>query len=531
MKFVHYFLALLFISNAIAETSRRCATIQLLNQPKQAYFRQTSSSCSAESYYDSVSIRTTEHFALIYTKTGPHATTSTFLDSLEHSLENAYKRYTQTHKTLPPLGVKTSWHYQKNIPNNLYPVEVVELDLLRNIQNLIGENNCQYCMAITVPSFSNDGSSSIIIDNDFKHSSPQATTGFFSKDSNSCEYSIADFAIKNYTHNYSYAKKFGSGIRVTIYHELYHAIQLRYLDLLEYPTYWFEASASGIEEITAPDIDDYLTFSNQLASMQWESFSNVSNPYALAPYYLNLYQNFGPTFDTKIWKEYKKNPNATLEKNIASILQTKKINPDSLFHQFAHQYFFSGNRTLFAPKEIQLQNDAALWETPKIHPEQITIPSNSQPYFSYRFSSHYPEFSGTKSYLLKNKNDYTYAILPIHSHNEYLKNYSKIQSADSVVLVLSRFLPTKLESEENIKQKLLVYPNPYKGGVPLCFTGLPSTSGVLEIRNRRGSLIVSKKYEGNQFCFQESEIKQILTPGLYYYRDGRNGKLKKFIYQ
>lgn len=511
-----------------AQSARKCITSQIIKPKEQIQLKQSQTTCSPDAYYDSVFIKTTPHFAIIYTKTGPHATNETFLDSLEKSLEIAYTRYTKTHKTLPPLGLKSSWHYRQEVPNNLYPIEILELDLLRGLQSLTGENNCQYCMALTIPSFNGDGSSTILIDNDFKHASQSSATSSFSKDSSSCPYSVSDFEIQNNTHHYAYADKFGAGIRVTIYHELYHAIQLRYLNLMQYSTYWFEASASGMEEVTAPDIDDYISFTDHLSNMRWQSFNEISNAYAFAPYFINLYKNFGPTFDTEIWEQFKRNPTGPLEQQINSLLSPKGIDSDSLFHLFAKEYYFSGVNASKAPPKIKPHEDAALWATPNTLSANSTY-STSFPYFTYRYESAYPEAPGQKTYLLKNKEDSLYSLLPIGSYKEYLNQYAKIQNADTVVLVLSRFLQANPDSTKQQSKPLLAYPNPYRGNHPLCFTGLSENGGTLEIRNQRGSLVLSQKYNTSNFCFQQNEVKQHFAPGLYFYRNGKKEKPKKLI--
>ena len=65
--------------------------------------------------------------------------------------------------------------------------------------------------------------------------------------------------MQNYIHNFSYSEKWNKGLRVTIFHEFYHALQLSYISFYTNESFWFEASAAGFEEITTPDVDDYIT--------------------------------------------------------------------------------------------------------------------------------------------------------------------------------------------------------------------------------------------------------------------------------
>lgn len=508
--------------------SKKCATIQIFQTQKfQVQARQLAETCSPDDYYDSVQIKTTPHFALIYTTNGPHRVSAVFLDSLEKTLETAYKIFTKTHKTLPPLGAKVSYHYKKEVPNNLYPIEILELDLLRNLHSLVGENNCQYCMGITIPDETEQGASSIIIDNDFMHASSNASSENFTQNEKSCAYLKSDFPLKNETYNYTYNEKFGAGIRVTIYHELYHAIQLRYLDLHKNPTYWFEASASGIEEILAPDIDDYMSFVPTFFKMQWQSFEAFSTPYSLAPFFLTIYQKFGPTLDTKIWESFQNSPNQPFEKHFYNVISNKNLSPDSVFHSLATQLFFSGSRAK-SFEDSSIYKDAPLWETPVIFDNSKEISLKGNPFFTYRKTTEFPDIKGYISYLYKDKNDSIFSKIQTNSFKDYREQFWKLQNADSVFLIYSRLQPITLDSSKNTVVKLNAYPNPYRGKTPLCFEGLKENS-TLEIRTRKGSLALQKEHNTDFLCISPNEINEKFAPGLYLYRDGQNGKMKKLL--
>ena len=91
--------------------SKKCATIQIFQTQKfQVQALQLAETCSPDDYYDSVQIKTTPHFALIYTTNGPHRVSKVFLDSLEKTLETAYKIFTKGCSAVsPPMRAAPDW--------------------------------------------------------------------------------------------------------------------------------------------------------------------------------------------------------------------------------------------------------------------------------------------------------------------------------------------------------------------------------------------------------------------------------------
>lgn len=509
-------------------TARMIAYLQQSKAGNLPAARTRLQSCPASAYYDSILTKTTAHFAIFYTMEGPHATTQAFVDSLAVSMEAAYSLFTNELKTLAPKGFDTTYQFRKPVPNNLYAIEVAEISMVRNVESLV-KDGCDKCFGLTVPNFKDHERSTILIDNDFRYSEFKTAVESFRKDSMDCPYYKADASLQNLAHDYSYAKNFGAGLRITSYHELYHAIQTRYFDFVAYHTFWLEASASAIEEIGAPDVDDYFAYLNPFFGINWDNLDEIEKEYSIAPLFLAMYNSLGKTFDTKIWESYSKAPDEPFENHFATVARSFNKNGDSLFHTFAERLYFSGDRF----KQIK-ENE----KVEKIHTDQIKWPTVSlskdsirtknHPYFTYQATIEYPQnVAGMVSYILKKGNDIE--IIKIKSQAAYRSYYSKIFSADSSILVYSNLNAESARPDSLNPSKFYAYPNPWKANTPLCFNGLPNTKNVLEIRTRRGSLVNTFEYNASEFCISESEAKKLLAPGLYYYRAGRSGKTEKLL--
>ncbi|MCF0223898.1 MAG: hypothetical protein HUK20_06480, partial [Fibrobacter sp.] len=116
---------------------------------KQALAR-TTLPCPAESYYDSVYSRKTEHFQIFYTLSGPNQTTEEFIDSVAVNAEVAYRAYTKQLKMLPPLGSPEAYHYQQDVEDGLYPIEIIDIDQMRGTQYYLG-GKCHGCYGLLTP--------------------------------------------------------------------------------------------------------------------------------------------------------------------------------------------------------------------------------------------------------------------------------------------------------------------------------------------------------------------------------------------
>lgn len=514
-------------SLSISFANEACGTskfIEYQHKPKK-FATESIAACNTEDYFDSVYTKQTKHFAIFYTLDGPHATTEIFVDSVAKSMEAAYELLTGPHQMRAPKGFNTSWHYQKKVPQGLYSVEIIEMDMVRQLNSLMG-SECHGCFALTIPDKQETDKSTIFIDNDFKYIPKEnQEIAFYQKGSKSCPYSKSTRELYNIAHNYSFAKEFGKGIRVTSFHELLHAVQSNYLDWVRHPTYWLESSASGFEEIGAPDVDDYQRYTT-LSSMNWTSFYTTSK-YSLAPFYIGMYTRFGPTFDTKIWEHFSKNPTQPFEEHYASVVKQFQSDANIEFHNFAVSFFYSGSHF---SKEHSFHNDQKAWPNTQVPLFSNAIDENAFPFFTYRYTTEYPlNTPGKVSFLIKSSKDSVFKNIEISSISDYRKKMGMLFEADTSILVYSRLTSEKKQLDSLPKGKFFVYPNPWKANEALCFANIPASESLLEIRTRKGSLIKAWETNSTNYCIGSQELKELLAPGLYFYRAGRKGKMEKLV--
>ena len=503
---------------------------QMLSETK-AYARTTSAGCTSKDYYDSVYSRTTKHFEIFYTLKGPHKTTVEYIDSLEKALEYAWNFHVNKSGMLPPKGISETFHYEKNVQNGLYPIEVIDIYLLQNYSAVM-KTPCSECFGLTIPF--DDEKSEMFIENDFKgiaaHNPIIDTVEFNDK---VCTYPRATEEFSNEPYNYSYAKNFMPALRITAAHEMYHAIQFRYSEKMPQYNFWFEASASGIEEIVAPDVDDYFSHLSKLANNVGLPYKNLDKPYGAGIFFLYLHNHVSPKTNRLIWENFEKAPNKTFQYQLTQAAKEQGLSADSLFHDFAIKLSFTGNRATLVDSTFWIASDQPQWPMFQTKSASGTFEATALDYTAYYYyangSPDISKFVGTASAIAIKPKAYSIRFLPsTNSIDSARTEFLRETSVDSILWVFSRF------SEEDViptffkDSTLRAYPTPWRHGA-LCFTPLPQNKNHIEIRNRRGNLIQRIKYNSYTHCLDESEVKSLMAPGVYRFRVGNSGKLKDFI--
>lgn len=517
---------------------------------KQVTLAKSMSNCDARAYYDSVYTRETEHFQIFYTLDyGPHATTPEFVDSLAVSLESALKFHTKIMGMRAPQGLDTTSHFQMPVKKGLYPVEIAEIDFLRDPYSVLAMSACNGCFGITYPSKDDYRKSAIIIDNDFQYV-PENSTKMDTLSSNgkNCAYPDAYVPIYSRAYGFSYTDEWAKGIRVTAYHELFHAVQLQYMSLLDHWTYWTEASATANEEIGAPDINDYFyyipSFINSTETpLNVIGFKVKRGNYATSLLYLYLYGNVDEHFDKEIWETFEKKNDISFENNLKKMLEKRGLAADSVYHDFVTRLALSGEKTSTVDKDLWIWEDQPLWDPPKpktmelyryvhrIYDESVDTfePDTSLYAFSFHLGGTpvIENYRGRASALIF-KGDKT-EIRPI-ANTSSLDSINKDSFyADSIMWVFSRFDNPRIIPELVKDSTLRAFPLPWRGSGPLCFTPLPESKKFIEIRNGRGDLVMREKYNKTTHCIEESLIREKMKPGVYRFRAGSSGKTQKFL--
>ena len=529
----------LFLSSFLWAAGHSCGTMQALENLTAkdrkniaAAVSDASQKCSVESYYDSVYTRTTPHFQIFYTLKGPHATTRAYIDSLAAQLEKSWSFHVEKNQMQPPLGMDTTVHFLRPVQSGLYPVEVLELNLVRNPKSIYGGTGfCDECFAVTTFKSRKDWQKSeLLIENDFivvDRSSPS----YASLDVNGkkCSYWESTKEITNTYQNYSYAKKWNNAIRVTVFHELYHAIQVRYLNPFEHLNFWYEASATGMEELGAPDINDYFRYIPTFLGATGNPMDASNTQYGASLFFLYLYNHVAHSFDKSLWEAFSKNPEKEFWQQYSQVLEARKESPQDHFQSFAEKLFFSGSKTAAADTSLWISKDQPKWSDA---PYKIAfdgfVPDSSTFAYNY-YASGFPNlsnYSGKASVILfKNGHARIRNISDIASLDSIR---TECFQADSLFWIFSRFASPSTLPDHSIKKDLRAYPSPWRQG-SLCFSPLPQEKNFVEIRNRRGELVHREKYSSETLCLDENFIKSKMVPGVYRYRAGSSGKTKDFI--
>lgn len=529
---------LLFVFASQLFAANHCGTVKFVQQRKLnptfsktiGQARQSSRPCNSSDYFDSVYTRKTEHFQIFYTLEGPHKTTEEYVDSLEVYAEDAWDFHTKKMDMKTPLGTATSLYYQQKVEKNLYPIEVVDIDLMSKLTHILGGGICNGCFGLTVPDFDNIEASVLLLDNDFKYTEYNGPKDTLNVGDKQCPYNIATEELENTFHHYSYVEHWDKALKVTMIHELYHAVQFRYLDI-DHMTLWFEASASGIEEIAAPEIDDYYSYLANLFKKMGTSYNSLNEVYGVGIFFIYLYKHVDPKSDKFIWENFAKYPNQSFEKQFSDFATKKNLSAEALFHDFSTRLAFSGKKSSFVDSSYWITSDQKTWPEFKFFANETDDyfdPSIDE--FTYKFYTsgepNLENFRGTVSAVLFSGQDAS--IYKLKNSNSVSSILAVNNSVDSIAWIFSRFTGNSLAPTPATDSTLHAYPTPWRHG-NLCFSPLPQNKKFIEIRNRRGDLIVREPYDGIVHCMDEEEVKHLMLPGVYHFRAGSSGKAKPFL--
>jgi hypothetical protein len=112
-----------------------------------------------------------------------------------------------------------------------------------------------------------------------------------------------------------YSQDWEEGLKVTLAHEFYHAVQFSYTPNISRYHAWYEISATGMEERLAPEVDDYFQYLPCILRNPGRVTLLQENrgPCTHAPFYGNsiffqyLSATLSPDFDRIVWEELMRN--------------------------------------------------------------------------------------------------------------------------------------------------------------------------------------------------------------------------------
>ena len=519
-----------------------CGTMQVLQniinkrkQPRLASIKFDYERCSYEQYYDSVYTIETPHIQVLYVLNGPHATTKAFAESTAKSMEEAWNYYVNKLKMRAPKGPSVSHHYQHEIKEGLYPIEIIDVDQIRDPD---GSYTCNACFALTIP-LDDPTTSQIFLDNDFYYGAwDNYNKEEITVNGTTCSYAKGYIPLRNNAHNFSYADEWAKGIRLTVFHEFYHAIQLQYLNvIMDNHLFWFEASATGFEEITNSDIDDYFSYIPSLFRDMGEPLSKINQNnshkiYGVSTFFLYLFNRVGNDFDRSIWESFSKNPTKPFEYQFETSLKPYHLDADSVFHDYTVRLSLSGSKSKSISKKEWIVDDQPEWPSALFYDQDSIKPElESLAFKFYRTSNNYIEpdftdFIGKASVITFNNG--TASIYTIQNTKTLDSLSSVLITSDSTLWIFSRLGDSEAIPLVNKDAAPHAYPVPWRQG-PLCFAPLPHDKKFIEIRTRRGDLVSQEKYLSNKYCLSEDKVKSMMAPGVYRFRVGNKGKTTSFM--
>jgi len=420
-------------------------------------------------------------FIIYYTENGEHAVKNpSYIDSLEKYLVQAYKLHKDSLKMKGIEGAKQTKFYEKTVPIGFYPVEVVDTGI------------AGYCdvYGLTFPPDTRAlKKTQIAIENDF----------LSGKDCSIIKKGRPFIS----SINGDYSKKWDLALKVTVFHELYHSFQLTQFNIYKNSSFWLEASATGVEEIGAPEVNDYIGYLSDVFHNPGESINSLEKiqEYGYATLYLFLFSELGPNFDSVIWDYFSEYPEEKFAIHLARLANSLDMDAEDLFHKYASHIFYSGTNAEVSPYGKPFWDDMRYWPDWKMKTTAPKVlPAGT---FDFIRTADAPS------------TDSVAIISPLKSGN----------SDSHFGWVLSRLLEKDFVLPVPFKD-FIAYPNPWnpKRYSEIKFGPLPKNSSGVEIRSANGALLERIKGEpGNTLIWQP---KKFPAPGILYYRTLPYGKNK-----
>lgn len=275
-----------------------------------------------------------------------------YIRNLMWEMDLAKKFYVNESGFREPEGYEYSFYYANRKYPAKYPIEVVDLGTIvtENFPELKGGSF--YALTHT--------NQLIQFDNDFMYYNLQDSLVPIKSE----YYETSPPIIKDYTIEWK------AGLKVTATHEYFHAVQFSYVkNFPEHPHLWYEASATGMEEILAPLVNDYLQYLPSYFKYQFHA--GLMEPaivpgahYGASIFFNYLYKEIGMDFHKYLWEVL--GDGKDLKSAITSALNKFKIAKPSLWVKFFSSMVYNQNmeNSLFPP----ISEDQHMWPViPRIH--------------------------------------------------------------------------------------------------------------------------------------------------------------------
>jgi hypothetical protein len=475
LPFYAAFLIVLLFSQSFG-AGIRCGTANFLENSQKKLAK---ASYSAATFSGEVKKKESKPFVIYYTTEGLHATSESYVDSLIEYLHQAYELHTKFLGMDSILGAARTYFYQQRVQRGFYPVEVVDL-------GAEDTDNCGVLGAVFAPLRNSETATQIAMENNFIY------------DAYCYGYGNPGDSMADYPWNVA--------LKLTVFHELYHSFQAAYTPIADNTIFWAEASATGVEEIGMPEVDDYINYlfynfhNNLPVGISIDSLSKSQYYYGYASLYLFLFSELGAKFDRAIWSNFSKNPSDKFSMQLARLADSLGYDPEELFNEYAKRLFYSGSRAGSSSFWVDMQK----WPT----------------WNNVKTTRTSPLPAGTFDFIRKTSEE-----IPKVDSAAIIASLEKYP-----VWVLSRLLEKKFVPQPPPKEKIefAAFPNPWNPKQnPVLYFNLPEKTEAVEIRASNGALLERVRGEaGKPLAWQP---KKIPAPGILYYRTLPYGKNKVLI--
>lgn len=272
-----------------------------------------------------------------------------FVSAMADYFEQARAYYVGALGMKPPAAYGPSPFYGAPIgTSGKYPVDIADVYEASLAMDPVQPFDPQTYGATLPP-----GDGGMLMENDFLWRSVLDPTGSFAI-GDTLKSCVPRACSDGGAPNRNYGPDWEAGLKVTCFHELYHAVQFAYTPEPNGYHAWYETGAVGMEERNAPEVDDYLQYLEgyfrNLAGTSMFDYMRILdyNPrYGNGIFHVFLTQELGERFDVGIWESLAANGN-NLKSALPAAFAARGLTAEKVFGDYAAQLCFSG-RTASAP--------------------------------------------------------------------------------------------------------------------------------------------------------------------------------------
>lgn len=440
--------------------------------------------------------------------------------------EDARAYYVDTLKMRAPQGISHSMAYDaESASGDRFTVDIADIG---SYDSPSYKYEPYYGLTLPPPQLA------IVLENDFLWNASLDSDGTVRGDT------VESLLNGRVVHNY--AREYGLGLSVTIYHEFYHAIQFSYLSGTGFRTYhaWYELSAVGMEERKVPESNDYLQYLPCLFESPGQfglfatgaRFCNPEASYSNAPFHLFLTKAVGENFDTRVWENLSGNGDV-IQKALPLALSQMGSSLAKTFPAYAANLLLAGR----AAGQDQFSSDMPEWpsmQADSLSPDQPSLSfSQTLPPLAY-LPLKLPKVFQAGRITADFGGDSSAALVRIHGDSLVIEPYTGSQALlapqigeGEKWLVMTNLNPNSNEvvSVKTTQIPFLAYPNPVSKArdnrLRFARSSLVTYPVKVEVASETGETVFSQVFASLDSIADWTLLdtqKRAVKPGIYHLR-------------